>query len=307
MTKFENVLNEGDYEYMQLSYDNSSSSTTYALLMTFKDNTAKNKYIEATKAVKSDSDKTMYLCMVCDGKLVGSPLSVTTTFSASQAYFYVSGLSQSVATETAIYMQSGSYKAAVVKENLQIKAVGPKLGNQAGKTLFYTIIAAMLVAVVVMLIRYGMNGLAALLSFDCFAILSVFMIAFIPVVPFNFESLIGVVVGVIINIICQVAILSSISKEYSTTNKNRKDCIKDGYKKGAFVALDVIIVAMIVAIMLAVAIPGVIRGFAMCAIFTLIASAISILLTLGFIKLVNGMSSNDNIYGMKRITTKEVK
>ncbi|MEG1711005.1 MAG: hypothetical protein RR316_04295, partial [Clostridia bacterium] len=304
-TDYKNVLTSEQYEFTQISQDEQQK---FAIILSFvKD--GKDAFIEATKAVKTDTDKTMYLCLLSDGKLVGTPLTVSTVFSKQGTYTYIGGFeTQNDAIKIGMLMNGGHYDVAFQKANLNIKALGADLGENAARNVLLTMVVLIAAVMVILIVIYGLNGFAASLSMICFTIMTVVLLAIIPTVPFNMSNALGVIIGIVIAAATQIVLLNSIKNEYQITNKNRKLCLKDGYKNAMWTIIDIHVVVLIVAIICAVAIPGLVRGFAMAIVFTMLASAISsLLLTPSLFKLTNGLSLNDKLFGLKRNSAKEAK
>lgn len=291
---YEDVLSVDKFEFAQAGSD---SQRTYGIYFAFKGDGA---VLISKATADASSSKTLYVTLLLDGNLIGYT-SVTSPVQSNSTYFAITGISSyDKATQVALDMQTGSFDADFAKEHLVIRDLGAVMGEDAASKLFLVLAIIFAVAVVVMIVLYGLNGLAAALSLLLFATLTVFMVAFIPASTFGFESFIGAVVGLMFGIAAQFILLENVARQYNKLGRSRLDAIKDGSKKAFRINLGASVAAVFAAVFTAILLPELV-GFAMTVLYSVIASALcSMAVSRGMLMLVRSASDNDKAYGYKR-------
>lgn len=302
-SKYESVLSQKQVSFYGYNYD-SSTSSYYALFSFVNDGATVFK--EESKAYRDDSDGVMYLCMVIDGKLQGTPMQISSTYTNSYVYF-TGFKTTSDALVAGIMVASDTYDATVVKKNIDIKAVSSKLGENAAQNVLIAGIVFLVIAAVALIVIFGGMGIGGALGMLFVVLLLVSMFVLVPATLFNLSNAFGAFAAVAFAFAAQCVMFTTVKNEFATTNKARKLAIKDGLKASIAKLAGIHVAVAAVAVPCAVFMPGAVCGFAMSLVFGVIVSAISLLLSALLINILSPLFSKDNVFGLKRTSTKEGK
>lgn len=301
-TQYDDVLSYEQVTFYGLNYDSSTSS--YYILFNFAKDGA-STFKEASRAYREDSDNTMYLCYLVDGVLQGSPLTISSVYTAS--YIYFTGFtSQNAAITSGLMIENEPYEAPLIKSNIEMIYLSSKLGEKAASSLLYAGLILLGVCMVIMVIRFKGMGIAAALSLALYAMLLISFFVLVPAMPFNLSNALGAIVSVVIAFAAQVLMLVYVERRFSELHKSRKLALKDGLKASVLPLIGLHVGVFAAAIPCAVFMQGAIVGFALSVIFGAIVSCISLLFTVLLVYVLNPLFANDKAFGL-RVSLKEGK
>lgn len=270
-------------------HDGTNNSNPYGISLEV------NEYgLEALKAGTADvsSDSTIYF--ILDGNIIGQPsISAQITTATSQITGYAK---PEIAQTLAIQFVGGEYPLTVVNTS-DYYTVDPVLGADAIKAVYIAVIAIILVAIVLFVIKNGAVGWATTLSFLAYLVLSAFAFVYLPfgqTAPLM--AIIGFVVSFGIFVFLNGMYAYIVRRQFSSSDKKSfQTATAEAFKTVVKVVIDVCVLVFIIAVAVAAISVGTLANMALAvAICDVVCILFTILVTKGFIKLIGNLVENKN-------------
>lgn len=163
------------------------------------------------------------------------------------------------ARTVAAQIQSGALPLVLTQQ--KVDTVSATLGDDALSTSVLAAFIGILLVMLVMVLRYRLNGIVASWALCVYIIVLFFLIAVIPGIQLTLPGLAGIVLGIGMAVDANVIIFERFNEEVRA-GKPLKASVRAGFKNAMSAILDANVTTMIAAIVLLIYGTGSIQGFA---------------------------------------------
>lgn len=163
------------------------------------------------------------------------------------------------ARTVAAQIQSGALPLVLTQQ--KVDTVSATLGDDALSTSVLAAFIGILLVMLVMILRYRLNGIVASWALCVYIIVLFFLIAVIPGIQLTLPGLAGIVLGIGMAVDANVIIFERFNEEVRA-GKPLKASVRAGFKNAMSAILDANVTTMIAAIVLLIYGTGSIQGFA---------------------------------------------
>ena len=238
------------------------------------------------------------LSIYLDGELVSSP-TVQSVIPNGQGIIEVG---DKLGAETlAAQIQSGALPMEITQQ--KVDTVSASLGIDALGTSISAAALGLLLVMVIMILRYRLNGLISAWTLCLYVIILFFLIAVIPGIQLTLPGIAGIVLGIGMAVDANVIIFERINEEIRE-GRALKACVRIGFKHAMSAILDANVTTLIAGVVLLSFGTGSVQGFAK----TLLLSVVTSMITAVFItrllltSLVNlGLTAPSLYTGVKKL------
>ena len=198
------------------------------------------------------------------------------------------------AMNTAAKIQSGALPLELTQQ--KVDKVSATLGQDAVTTSVTAAFIGILLIMLLMIIRYRLNGVIASWALCIYIIVLFFLIALFRI-QLTLPGLAGVVLGIGMAVDANVIIFERFNEE-ARKGRSAKAAVKAGFKNAMSAVLDANITTLIAAIVLLIFGTGSIQGFARTLLLGVIVSMLSAILITRFLmnRFVNAGFTGINLY-----------
>ena len=198
------------------------------------------------------------------------------------------------AINTATKIQSGALPLELTQQ--KVDKVSATLGQDAVTTSVTAAFIGILLIMLLMMIRYRLNGLIASWALCIYIIVLFFLIALFRI-QLTLPGLAGVVLGIGMAVDANVIIFERFNEE-ARKGRSAKAAVKAGFKNAMSAVLDANVTTVIAAIVLLIFGTGSIQGFARTLLLGVIVSMLSAILITRFLmnRFVNAGFTGINLY-----------
>ena len=173
------------------------------------------------------------------------------------------------AQTVAAQIQSGALPMELTQQ--KVDTVNATLGSDALSTSVLAGIIGILLIMVVMIVRYRLNGVLASWALCIYVILLFFLLAIIPGIQLTLPGLAGIVLGIGMAVDANVIIFERFNEELRA-GRGLRTALRTGFKNAMSAILDATVTTLIAAIVLMFYGTGSIQGFAKTLLLGVIAS-----------------------------------
>lgn len=163
------------------------------------------------------------------------------------------------ARTVAAQIQSGALPLVLTQQ--KVDTVSATLGDDALSTSVLAAFIGILLVMLIMILRYRLNGVVAAWALCVYIIVLFFLIAVIPGIQLTLPGLAGIVLGIGMAVDANVIIFERFNEEVRA-GKPLKASVRAGFKNAMSAILDANVTTMIAAIVLLIYGTGSIQGFA---------------------------------------------
>lgn len=163
------------------------------------------------------------------------------------------------ARTVAAQIQSGALPLVLTQQ--KVDTVSATLGDDALSTSVLAAFIGILLVMLVMILRYRLNGVIAAWALCVYIIVLFFLIAVIPGIQLTLPGLAGIVLGIGMAVDANVIIFERFNEEVRA-GRPLKASVRAGFKNAMSAILDANVTTMIAAIVLLIYGTGSIQGFA---------------------------------------------
>ena len=198
------------------------------------------------------------------------------------------------AMNTAAKIQSGALPLELTQQ--KVDKVSATLGQDAVSTSVTAAFIGILLIMLLMIIRYRLNGVIASWALCIYIIVLFFLIALFKI-QLTLPGLAGVVLGIGMAVDANVIIFERFNEE-ARKGRSAKASVKAGFKNAMSAVLDANVTTLIAAIVLLIFGTGSIQGFARTLLLGVIVSMLSAILITRFLmnRFVNAGFTGINLY-----------
>ena len=198
------------------------------------------------------------------------------------------------AMNTAAKIQSGALPLELTQQ--KVDKVSATLGQDAVTTSVTAAFIGILLIMLLMIIRYRLNGVIASWALCIYIIVLFFLIALFRI-QLTLPGLAGVVLGIGMAVDANVIIFERFNEE-ARKGRSAKAAVKAGFKNAMSAVLDANVTTVIAAIVLLIFGTGSIQGFARTLLLGVIVSMLSAILITRFLmnRFVNAGFTSINLY-----------
>ena len=232
------------------------------------------------------------IAIYLDGELLINPTVQTAITNGSGV---INGLgSAERATTIAAKIQSGALPLELTQQ--KVDKVSATLGQNALSTSVKAAIIGILLIMVLMIVRYRLNGLIASWALTIYTILLFFLIAVFHI-QLTLPGLAGVVLGIGMAVDANVIIFERFNEEIRK-GRSVKAAVRAGFKNAMSAILDANITTLIAAVVLLYFGTGSIQGFAKTLLLGVVVSMFSAIMVTRFLmnRFVNAGATNVSLY-----------
>lgn len=183
------------------------------------------------------------------------------------------------ASTIAAQIQSGALPLVLTQQ--KVDKVSATLGQDALSTSVKAAIIGILLVMLLMILRYRLNGLLASWALSIYIILLFFLIATFHI-QMTLPGLAGVILGIGMAVDANVIIFERFNEEVRV-GKTLKNAVRGGYKNAMSAVIDSNITTLIAAIVLLIFGTGSIQGFAKTLLLSVIVSMFTAILVTRFL------------------------
>lgn len=188
--------------------------------------------------------------------------------------------SEENAKTVAAKIQSGALPLVLTQQ--KVDTVSATLGDDALSTSVLAAVIGILLVMVIMIIRYRLNGLVASWALCIYIIALFFLIAVIPGIQLTLPGLAGIVLGIGMAVDANVIIYERFNEEVRA-GKSLKASVRAGFKNAMSAILDANVTTLIAAIVLLWYGTGSIQGFAKTLLLGVITSMFTAIVVTRFL------------------------
>ena len=198
------------------------------------------------------------------------------------------------ATTIAAKIQSGALPLELTQQ--KVDKVSATLGQDAVSTSVKAAIIGILLIMVLMILRYRLNGLIASWALTIYTIL-LFMLIAVFHIQLTLPGLAGVVLGIGMAVDANVIIFERFNEEIRK-GRSVKAAVRAGFKNAMSAILDANVTTLIAAIVLLIFGTGSIQGFAKTLLLGVVVSMFTAIMVTRFLmnRFVNVGATNTNLY-----------
>lgn len=180
----------------------------------------------------------------------------------------------------AAQIQSGALPLVLTQQ--KVDTVSATLGSDALSTTVLAAIIGIALVMLVMIIRYRLNGLVASWALCIYIIVLFFLMAVIPGIQLTLPGLAGIVLGIGMAVDANVVIFERFNEEVRAGRPLRA-AVRAGFKNAMSAVLDANVTTLIAAIVLLFYGTGSIQGFAKTLLLSVITSMLTAVLVTRFL------------------------
>lgn len=196
------------------------------------------------------------LSIYLDGELISDPI-VQSVIPNGQGFIDVG---DKVAAESlAAQIQSGALPMEITQQ--KVDTVSATLGVDALSSSVTAAVIGILIVMVVMILRYRLNGLVASWALSLYVIILFFLIAVIPGIQLTLPGLAGIVLGIGMAVDANVIIFERFNEEVRV-GRPLKSAVRMGFKHALSAILDANVTTFIAGVVLLSYGTGSVQGFA---------------------------------------------
>ncbi len=204
----------------------------------------------------------------------------------------------------AAQIQSGALPLVLTQQ--KVDTVSATLGSDALSTTVTAAIIGILLVMVVMIIRYRLNGVIASWALCIYIILLFFLLAVIPGIQLTLPGLAGIVLGIGMAVDANVVIFERFNEELRAGRPLRA-AVRAGFKNAMSAVLDANVTTLIAAIVLMFYGTGSIQGFAKTLLLGVVTSMFTAVVVTRFLmkNIVNLGMKNTGLFAKVNQVEKE--
>ncbi len=204
----------------------------------------------------------------------------------------------------AAQIQSGALPLVLTQQ--KVDTVSATLGSDALSTTVTAAIIGILLVMVVMIVRYRLNGVIASWALCIYIILLFFLLAVIPGIQLTLPGLAGIVLGIGMAVDANVVIFERFNEELRAGRPLRA-AVRAGFKNAMSAVLDANVTTLIAAIVLMFYGTGSIQGFAKTLLLGVITSMFTAVVVTRFLmkNIVNLGVKNTGLFAKVKQVEKE--
>ena len=184
------------------------------------------------------------------------------------------------AQTVASQIQSGALPLVLTQQ--KVDTVSATLGDDALSTSVLAAIIGILLIMVVMIVRYRLNGIVASWALCIYIILLFFLIAVIPGIQLTLPGLAGIVLGIGMAVDANVIIYERFNEEVRS-GRPLKASVRAGFKNAMSAILDANVTTLIASIVLLYFGTGSIQGFAKTLLLGVVTSMFTAIVVTRFL------------------------
>ena len=188
--------------------------------------------------------------------------------------------SEENARTVAAQIQSGALPLVLTQQ--KVDTVSATLGDDALSTSVLAAIIGILLVMVVMILRYRLNGIVASWTLVIYIITLFFLIAVIPGIQLTLPGLAGIVLGIGMAVDANVIIYERFNEEVRA-GKSLKASVRAGFKNAMSAILDANVTTLIAALVLLWYGTGSIQGFAKTLLLGVVTSMFTAIVVTRFL------------------------
>ncbi len=207
----------------------------------------------------------------------------------------------------AAQIQSGALPLTLTQQ--KVDTVDATLGSDALSTTVTAAIIGILLVMVVMIVRYRLNGVVASWALCIYIIVLFFLLAVIPGIQLTLPGLAGIVLGIGMAVDANVVIFERFNEELRAGRPTRA-AVRAGFKNAMSAVLDANVTTLIAAIVLMFYGTGSIQGFAKTLLLGVITSMFTAVVVTRFLmkNIVNlGVKNTAMFAKVKQVEKEEQK
>ncbi|MCH5286813.1 MAG: protein translocase subunit SecD [Christensenellaceae bacterium] len=199
----------------------------------------------------------------------------------SQGSGIINGMGSLERAQTvAAQIQSGALPLVLTQQ--KVDTVSATLGDDALSSSVLAAIIGILLIMVVMIVRYRLNGIVASWALVIYIILLFFLIAVIPGIQLTLPGLAGIVLGIGMAVDANVIIYERFNEEVRS-GRPLKASVRAGFKNAMSAILDANVTTLIASIVLMYFGTGSIQGFAKTLLLGVITSMFTAIIVTRFL------------------------
>ncbi|MBP3636409.1 MAG: protein translocase subunit SecD [Clostridia bacterium] len=211
------------------------------------------------------------------------------------------------AQTVAAQIQSGALPLELTQQ--KVDTVSATLGDDALSTSVTAAIIGILLVMVVMIIRYRLNGVVASWALCIYIIVLFLLLAVIPGIQLTLPGLAGIVLGIGMAVDANVIIFERFNEEVRN-GRPMKAAVRAGFKNAMSAVLDANVTTLIAAIVLLFYGTGSIQGFAKTLLLGVVVSMFTAVVVTRFLmkNIVNIGVTNEKLFtaGVKAVKEEQV-
>ena len=184
------------------------------------------------------------------------------------------------AQTVAAQIQSGALPLVLTQQ--KVDTVSATLGDDALSTSVLAAIIGILLIMIIMIVRYRMNGIVASWALVIYIILLFFLIAVIPGIQLTLPGLAGIVLGIGMAVDANVIIYERFNEEVRA-GRPLKASVRAGFKNAMSAILDANVTTLIASIVLLYFGTGSIQGFAKTLLLGVVTSMFTAIVVTRFL------------------------
>ena len=195
------------------------------------------------------------------------------------------------AQTVAAQIQSGALPLNLVQD--KVDTVSATLGDDALSTSVTAAVIGILLVMVLMIVRYRLNGVAAAWALCIYIILLFLLLAVIPGIQLTLPGLAGIVLGIGMAVDANVIIFERFNEE-ARNGRPIKAAVRAGFKNAMSAIIDANITTLIASVVLLIFGTGSIQGFAKTLLLGVVVSMFTAIAVTRFLmKNLVGAGLND--------------
>ena len=224
----------------------------------------------AAFAEKTSANIGRTLSIYLDGELLLSP---TVQSAITGGSGIINGMgSEERARTVAAQIQSGALPLVLTQD--KVDTVSATLGDEALTTSVRAALIGILLVMLLMIVRYRLNGVVASWALCVYIITLFWLIAVIPGIQLTLPGLAGIVLGIGMAVDANVIIYERFNEEVRA-GKAVKTALRTGFKNALSAILDSNVTTLIAAIVLLILGTGSVQGFAKTLLLGVVVSMFS--------------------------------
>ena len=193
----------------------------------------------------------------------------------------INGMGSQARAETiAAQIQSGALPLTLTQD--KVDTVSATLGDDALSSAVKAAIIGILLIMLLMIIRYRLNGVAASWALCVYIILLFLLLAVIPGIQLTLPGLAGIVLGIGMAVDANVIIFERFNEELRA-GRPLKACVRAGFKNAMSAILDANVTTAIAGIVLLVYGTGTVQGFAKTLLLGVVVSMFTAIVVTRFL------------------------
>jgi len=257
----------------------------------------RQKFATATAAAATRGNGGNYIAIMLDEKEISRP-TVREAINSTECVISGGFVDASQSQELASLINSGNLPFTI--KNVELRTVGPTLGEHALETSLMAAAIGILLILVFMVICYRLPGLMADIALVAYIAIVTFIMSLFRI-NLSLPGIAGIVLSVGMAVDANVIIFARMKEELAL-GKTIKTSVESGFNRAFIAILDANITTLIAAVVLYIFGTGPIQGFATTlAIGTIVSMFTAIVITKFLLRQLAGLKiKNVSLYGVKR-------